>query len=77
MPKLSPPTPKKSSMDRVKANRATVCGPSSTEKSVSVRKIENGYIVSESTYGPKGYKSTERFTQKPPVIEIEPTRSRK
>lgn len=58
----------------VKANRATVaCGPSGMEKSVEVRKISNGYIVRESTYGGKaGYKSTERFSEKPPTIQIGP-----
>lgn len=41
-----------------------------TERSVSVRKIENGYIISESTCGPKGYKSTERFSDKPPTLDV-------
>lgn len=42
-----------------------------TERSVSVRKIDNGFIVSETTYGPKGqYKNTERFTDKAPVIDV-------
>jgi hypothetical protein len=76
--KLSP-APRKTAP--IKANRATVsdsCGPRSTEKSVEIRKIENGYIVRESTYGGKGgYKSTERFTEKPPTIQIAPTKSRK
>lgn len=43
-----------------------------TEKSVSVRKIENGFIVSECTYGgPGGYKNVERFTTKAPVIKVD------
>lgn len=42
-----------------------------TERSVSVRKIENGYVVSEYTSGPKGYKSSERFSPTPPKIDIE------
>lgn len=42
-----------------------------TERSVEVRKIENGYIVRECSYGGKaGYKSTERFTDKPPVLDV-------
>lgn len=41
------------------------------EREVSVRKIENGYIVRESTYGGKGgYKSSERFVDKPPVLDV-------
>lgn len=42
-----------------------------TERSVEVRKIENGYIVRECSYGGKGgYKSTERFVDKPPVLDV-------
>lgn len=42
-----------------------------TERSVSVRKIENGYIVRECTYGGKGgYKETERFSQTAPDIDL-------
>ncbi len=42
-----------------------------TTRSVSVRKIENGYIVSEDTYGGrKGYQSVERFVEKPPTIDV-------
>lgn len=42
-----------------------------TERSVSIRKIENGYIVSESTYGGRGgYKCTERFTDKAPTLDV-------
>jgi len=37
----------------IKANRATVCS-SSSEKSVEVRKIDNGYIVRESSWGKGG-----------------------
>lgn len=67
------PAPKSTA---IKANRATVCGPSS-EKSVEVRKIDNGYIVRESSWGKGGqYKSTERFTEKPPTIQIEPTKGK-
>ena len=62
----------------IKANRATMvdCGPRTTEKTVEIRKIENGFIVRESTYGPKGYKTSERFTAKAPTIEIEPTKGK-
>lgn len=76
--KLSP-APKKTSAP-IKANRATVsdvCGPKGTEKSVEVRRISNGYIVRESTYGPNGYKSTEHFSDKPPTIQIAPAKGAK
>lgn len=79
--KLSP-APKKAPAKAapIKANRATVCeGPGGRmEKTVDVRRIENGYIVRESSYGGKGgYKSTERFTEKPPTIQIAPAKTRK
>lgn len=41
------------------------------ERSVSVRKIDNGYIVSETTYGGRGgYKCSERFTDKAPTLDV-------
>lgn len=68
------PAPKSTA---IKATSASVCGPAGTEKSVEVRKIANGYIVRESTYGGKtGYKSTERFSEKPPTIQIAPTKGK-
>lgn len=76
--KLSPAPKKTAPTKPVTANRATISdsvGGSTREKSVEIRKIENGYIVRESTYGGKGgYKSTERFTDKPPTIQIAPTK---
>lgn len=38
------------------------------ERSVSVREIDNGFIVSQHSYGPKGYKSTETFHKTKPKI---------
>lgn len=38
--------------------------------SVSVRKISNGYIVSKSCDGPKGYTHTEEFCAEKPTIDI-------
>ncbi len=79
--KLSP-APKKTAAKpaTIKANRVSVseCGPGgSREKSVSIRKIENGYIVSESTYGGKGgYKSTERFSPTAPTVQIAPSKGK-
>ncbi len=41
------------------------------ERSVEVRKIENGYIIRESEYGGKGgYKSSERFCKDAPVLDL-------
>lgn len=41
------------------------------EREVCVRKIDNGYIIRESTYGGRGgYKSTERFSPTAPKIDV-------
>lgn len=50
------------------------CAPMRSEnesKSMRVRKIDNGYIVSEDTSGPDGYKSKERYTPTKPKIEMQ------
>lgn len=66
----------------IKANRATMCEPGGRsgprETSVEVRRIENGFIVRETSYGGKGgYTSTERFSDKAPTIQIAPTKGGK
>ncbi len=38
--------------------------------SVSVRKIDNGFIISESHEGPKGYSHKERFSPTKPTITM-------
>lgn len=38
--------------------------------SVSARKIDNGYIISKSSEGPKGYRSSESFSAAKPKIEL-------
>lgn len=48
-------------------------GPSDRE-TISVRKIENGYIVSKSTDSPKGYKSEEMFSPTRPTFDFKPTK---
>lgn len=49
-----------------------------SERSVSIRKIDNGFIVSESTYGPKcGYKTKETFTPTAPKIEMGTPKAKK
>lgn len=51
-------------------NVRSVAVPESEYASVSVRKISNGYLVSESTSGPRGYKQTERFSPTKPKITM-------
>lgn len=67
---------KRSSRPAPPITRASV-SDGKTERSVSVRKIENGYIISESTCGPKGYSSKETFSTKPPTVQVQPTKGRK
>ena len=38
------------------------------EKSISVEKISNGYIVNESSYGPKGFKRKTTYSESNPVV---------
>lgn len=39
--------------------------------SVSVRKIENGYVVCRSEDGPQGYSYRESFSASRPTLEVE------
>ena len=56
-------------MARAKSNFAA--GPMGDGESISVRKIENGYVVSRSCYDPKkGYQSSESFSAQKPKIEV-------
>lgn len=43
---------------------------SNTHASVSIRKIDNGYVVSQSCDGPKGWTSKETFFAKKPVLDL-------
>ncbi len=56
----------------VKANKAAprVTSPDHEHMSVSVRKIDNGYIVSKCTDGPRGYQTEETYSPTKPKIEI-------
>lgn len=55
------------------ANRTiNVVAPRDEHTSVSVRKIENGYISRTSSSGPKGYAETERFHPEKPALVIGP-----
>lgn len=52
-------------------SRGVICDPSES-KSVSCRKIDNGYIVSESSYQNGQYKSSERYSAEKPKLEFAP-----
>lgn len=53
-----------------KSRMVDVAMPRDEYASVSVRKIDNGYIVSRSVSGPKGYKSSETFSATKPKLEV-------
>lgn len=58
--------------------QARVIGKNGGERSVEVRKIDNGYILRESVYSPrKGYTSTERYSPTAPTIEVEAPKGKK
>jgi len=42
----------------------------STSVSITVRQIDNGYLVCRSQDGPKGYSYTEEYSPTKPVIEV-------
>ena len=74
-PKTAAPTPKapvKTTPAPVKKRSSGAstlgCVPDRMHASVSVRKIDNGYIVSESCDGPKGYTHNERYVAEKPKI---------
>lgn len=54
---------------KIAKNSAAVedCGE---HMSVSVRKIDNGFIVSHSKSGPKGYSRTEVYHPAKPAIDV-------
>jgi hypothetical protein len=53
-----------------KGKMTAVAMPRDEYASVSVRKIDNGFIVSRSVSGPKGYKSSETFSPTKPKLEV-------
>lgn len=58
--------------------RVTVSDKRGAERSVEVRKIENGFILRESCYDPKkGYSSTERFVDKAPTLDVQAAKGKK
>jgi hypothetical protein len=49
----------------------TVAAPSNKDATVSIRKISNGFLVTESSMGGRGgFRSTERFFEKKPIIKV-------
>lgn len=51
--------------------------PESERKSVTVRKIDNGYLAEHDTSGPDGYKSKTVYHQKKPTFTLEPAKPKK
>ena len=47
---------------------ALTASPARSHVSLSSRRIDNGYIVSEHSDGPEGFKCTERFSAKEPKL---------
>ncbi len=70
--------PKAKSKSRTKrkkeqaGNAVSVPVPSSGESSITVRKIENGYVVRESTYNEKtgNFTAKETFSVDPPKVTL-------
>ena len=54
-----------------KRSYATPAYDPGESKSVSCRKIDNGYIVTESHSGKDGYHSCERYSATKPKLEVE------
>ena len=51
--------------------KSTAIGmPDSESVTVSVRKIDNGFIIGRSSSGPKGYECTETFSPTKPKLDI-------
>lgn len=58
--------------------RVTVSDQRGAERSVEVRKIDNGFIVRESLYDPKkGYTSKERYCEKAPTLDVTGPKAKK
>lgn len=55
-------------MPKTKSNVSPPAGEGCT---VDVRPIDNGFIVRKSSYGPKGYQSSECYSPTKPKIEVE------
>lgn len=80
MAKSSSKAPTKARATKVAAppvTRMSVSDKNGAERSVEVRKIDNGYIVRESVYTPKkGYTSKERFSETAPTLDVNGLKSK-
>lgn len=68
MKKTAPKTAATTPTAPVKRSNGAMAVPDRMHASVSVRKIDNGYIVSESCDGPKGYSYKERYMAEKPKL---------
>lgn len=73
--KVSPAQPKGKVNNPVKyvdkkSKPVTATPTRDSSVNISVRKIDNGYIVSESRCGPKGYECKERYSASAPKVDI-------
>lgn len=50
--------------------RLDVVSPTNESKSVNIRKIENGWLIEENSYG-KEYKSTTKYSAKKPKVSFD------
>lgn len=58
--------------------RVSVSDKRGAERSVEVRKIDNGFIVRESLYDPKkGFSSKERYCEKAPTLDVNGPKAKK
>lgn len=49
----------------------TITPPDNGHTNVSIRKISNGYVISQSSIGARGnYKSVETFSKTPPKLMV-------
>lgn len=53
-----------------KSKGVAVAAPATESKSVNIRKIENGWLIEENSYG-KEYKSTTKYSAKKPKVSFD------
>lgn len=70
--KKKAPAKKKSSSSTARKGCDSPMPAGNSETTTSVRKISNGYVVRQSTYGNGKYQEKETFTKTKPSIDIKP-----
>lgn len=60
-----------SSVRKSKSRKNTLYSMEPEHHSISVRKIDNGFVVSTMRSDAKGYKSTEQYHERKPLIDIQ------